>query len=63
MTTLGKAATGKNWRLFIRLSQGDNCSAKCAEMATLWFLENWPKQIDWPKHIPNLRECSDLIDA
>jgi hypothetical protein len=56
---VGKQATG-HWALFPRLADGCGCSAKAAQMATLWFLANWPEDLDWPKHIPDLRE---LIDA
>jgi len=52
--SMGTAAAG-NWKLFIRLSEGAGCSAKGAESATEWFVQNWPSHAPWPPCVPDLR--------
>jgi hypothetical protein len=42
----------KNHKLFSRLIDGQTCTAENAERASLWFAENWPADLRWPKGVP-----------
>lgn len=46
-----------NWKLFTQIKSGKACTAKTAEAATEWFLDNWPEDIAWPHdQVPDLRQ-------
>jgi len=62
LTTIGYRAVD-NWQLFTRLEQGYGCSAKAAERVTLWFINNWPHDLAWPKGVPDLRWHIEASDA
>jgi hypothetical protein len=38
-------------RLFERLLEGYDCRAEMCERASLWFDENWPDDVPWPKSV------------
>lgn len=42
----------RNDAAFIRLANGLSISAKNAEVASRWLVENWPSDLRWPKEIP-----------
>ena len=52
-TALGKRITGgKNNRLILQLVTGENIYAVNAELATDYFISNWPRSAVWPKDVP-----------
>jgi hypothetical protein len=46
--TLSRYTVG-NTKLFVRLLAGEDCTARSAEQASLWFDLNWPADIAWPQ--------------
>ena len=49
--TLSNKAAG-NATLFERLRTGKGCTIRTAQRAVLWFSDNWPADLAWPKDIP-----------
>ncbi len=41
----------RNDKLFIRLFQGLDCTARSAERASDWFDDNWPEDLPWPRQV------------
>lgn len=37
---------------FKRLSEGSSCTLKTATIVMQWFSDNWPGDLEWPRHIP-----------
>jgi hypothetical protein len=46
--TLSRYTVG-NTKLFVRLLAGEDCTARSAEQASLWFDLHWPADIAWPQ--------------
>jgi hypothetical protein len=40
---------------FLRLRRGKWPSQRNAEIASRYFLENWPPNVEWPETVPDLR--------
>ena len=57
LSLLGERAAG-NYRMFVRLADGYGCTLDCAERATRWFLDNWPKGTPWPASVPKPRKVA-----
>lgn len=56
-TTLGKLITKSNNRLILQLiDPNGTVLADNAELASDWFLQNWPDGVPWPAEVP--RECN-----
>ncbi len=53
-STLGDWSCGNN-RVFVRLfaDPTSRCLTDTAERASDWLIQNWPKDLDWPKEIPH----------
>lgn len=58
LETLG-SKIANNHKLFTRLAENAGCSAKAAECATRWFIDNWPSDVPWPPDVPDL--CSERV--
>ncbi|MCZ4258258.1 hypothetical protein O4H53_22155 [Sulfitobacter sp. G21635-S1] len=41
-----------NARLFSRLRSGKGCNVSTFSSALIWFDENWPDDLQWPRDIP-----------
>lgn len=39
-------------KFFNRLEGNSTCTFRRAEKLTLWFSENWPIDLEWPREIP-----------
>jgi hypothetical protein len=37
---------------FKRLANGSSCTLKTATVVMQWFSDNWPADLEWPRHIP-----------
>ncbi len=37
---------------FKRLSEGSSCTLKTDTLVLQWFADNWPADLEWPRHIP-----------
>jgi hypothetical protein len=57
--TLSRYTVG-NTKLFVRLLAGEDCTARSAEQASLWFDLNWPPDIAWP---PGMRPRGAALAA
>lgn len=43
---------GLHNRLFVRLANGGGCRVDTFVSAMDWFSDNWPADLEWPRHIP-----------
>lgn len=43
---------GVHSRFFIQLKQGRGCRNEAFDRVHAWFDENWPADLEWPRHIP-----------
>jgi hypothetical protein len=48
--TLSRRTVG-NTKLFVRLLDGMDCTARSAEAASLWLDLNWPVDAAWPEAV------------
>ena len=39
-------------QFFRRLTEGSGCTIKTAARVLAWFSDNWPADLEWPRHIP-----------
>ncbi len=42
----------KKGDFFKKLSAGGDCRTATATRVLKWFHENWPADLEWPRHIP-----------
>lgn len=59
------AALGKtlfaDHRFFKKLMTGGGCTARNAEKASRWFVDNWPETVVWPDSVPLV--CRQCVEA
>lgn len=46
-------------KFFARLNDGAGCTLRTAARITLWFSDNWPEELEWPRSIPRPRKEKD----
>lgn len=51
MSTMG-AYSVNDGKFFDRLEQGRSCTVRTFERVMTWFDQNWPADLEWPRHIP-----------
>jgi hypothetical protein len=39
-------------QFFHRLEHGKSCTLRTATSVMQWFSDNWPEDLEWPRHIP-----------
>src|SRR5215813_1766225 len=61
LAALGNRALG-NHKFFKRLMAGSGYNSPTGDKLVLWFAQNWPADVPWPRSIPrpaNTRPSSD----
>lgn len=51
LTTIG-AYAANDGKFFGRLKEGAGCTLRKAARLVLWFSDNWPADLEWPRQIP-----------
>ncbi len=50
LSTIGSYSV-RDGKFFLRLSKGGSCTLKTAARIFLYFADNWPEDLAWPKGI------------
>lgn len=51
LSTVGFYAANDG-KFFQRIQSGGGCTLRTAHRVTVWFADNWPADLAWPRDIP-----------
>lgn len=46
------AYAANDGKFFLRIEEGGGCTLRTARKVLDWLSENWPDDLEWPRHIP-----------